>query len=289
MYMKIKSLSLRGALLLTLLIVVSVFTGIVAYAQLSGSERVYRFWNDGSKHHFYTIAPAERDHLIANDPNWSYEGPVYYAFPTIEPGSDPLYRFWSENFQGHFYTRNTDERDTLILDDPNWLYEGVAYYVVRSGAPVYRFWSDVFKSHFFTSSSIEKAQIESNDPNWIYEGIAYYSSEDAPIDAYCGSDHGQVLGAPPQNPLCSGGMIPSDETGSGPWQWTCLNTASEIVSICQAETQSSTQELYAVCGSGLNQCSIGIFIDAEDTTSTYEWGCIGSGGYDTFAECSLAR
>lgn len=40
---------------------------------------IYRFWSALFRGHFYTISVAERDSLIANDPNWVYEGLAWYV------------------------------------------------------------------------------------------------------------------------------------------------------------------------------------------------------------------
>lgn len=40
---------------------------------------VYRFWSDVYKGHFYTTSVAEKDNLIATNPNWRYEGIAFYV------------------------------------------------------------------------------------------------------------------------------------------------------------------------------------------------------------------
>lgn len=93
---------------------------------------VYRFWSNSYKHHFYTISETEKSNILANMPEWQYEGIVYYADLVVAwgPQSIPLYRFWSDTYKGHFYTTNSAEKNNIIANMPEWQYEGVAYYVL---------------------------------------------------------------------------------------------------------------------------------------------------------------
>jgi hypothetical protein len=140
-------------------------------------KSVYRFWSDKYNGHFYTASKEEKDNIINNDSNWTYEGVVYNVFNDYSPNVKPVYRFWSEKYKHHFYTISEGEKQTVIdnYDDDIWKYEGVAYYAYQGeeldSKPVYRFWSDNFKHHFYTTSDTEAK----NDPNWRYEGIAYYA------------------------------------------------------------------------------------------------------------------
>jgi hypothetical protein len=92
-------------------------------------DGVYRFYSSRFQTHFFTSNAAEKDHLIASDPNWHYEGLAYCADITQQSGEVPLYRFWSTKFGKHFFTANEAEKNHLIANDPNWSFEGVAYYV----------------------------------------------------------------------------------------------------------------------------------------------------------------
>jgi len=219
---------------------------ISSFASASGQSDVYRFWSSEYRHHFYTISSVERDAVIANDPNWAYEGVAYQAFPGIAVDTTPLFRFYSPVFRGHFYTTNASERDLIIGTDSNWDYEGISYYVKSEGNPVYRFYSDLFKGHFYTTSQTEKEDIETNDPNWRYEGVAFYTDSVA-------------------------------------------SAQNNIVAICEADTTANVNSVTALCGQTPNTCNAGTTVDGEDTPTAYIWGCIGSGGYDTFAECSIGK
>jgi hypothetical protein len=95
-----------------------------------GTSEVYRFYSPVFTSHFFTVSVAEKDHIIAADPNWTYEGVAYCAPTTQVPGSVPLYRFWSPVFGKHFYTASAAEAHQLDVNDPNWNSEGIAYYVL---------------------------------------------------------------------------------------------------------------------------------------------------------------
>ena len=101
-------------------------------AQCRG-DKVYRFWSDAFRGHFYTISSQERDYIIASYPDnvWRYEGEAYCAQRAAIAHTTPLFRFWSAAYSGHFYTISAAERDHVIAayDDRTWMYEGVGYHV----------------------------------------------------------------------------------------------------------------------------------------------------------------
>jgi len=149
------------------------------YGGAAGSVPVYRFWNAGSGHHFYTIRQDEKNSLISYDPGMNYEGIAWHAYPNQQPETVPVHRFFSDTLGYHFYTAGESEKDHLICCDPAWRYEGIAWYVYpapRSDAvPVYRFRGAIANGHFYTAGEAEKDHLICCDPNWIYEGIAYYA------------------------------------------------------------------------------------------------------------------
>ncbi len=153
------------------------FTSI-AQSDPAQNTKVYRFYSDNYRAHFYTNSQEERDLLIDTNPNWCYEGIAYYT-PTQKTDTKPLFRFYSPVYKSHFFTISSQEKDFLIQNDSNWNYEGIAYNVSTSSEgnlPLHRFYSPVFNAHFFTTSEQEKAQLINNDANWNYEGIAFYAT-----------------------------------------------------------------------------------------------------------------
>jgi len=99
---------------------------------------VYRFWSTALNGHFYTIDEEERNKLITQFPDvWTYEGPVFYAFPEgLQPGdTSPVYRFWSESLGHHFYTIDEAEKQKLVDNFPDiWALEGIAWYAYPPAA-----------------------------------------------------------------------------------------------------------------------------------------------------------
>jgi hypothetical protein len=143
---------------------------------------VYRFWSDTYLHHFYTISEEEKNYVITIWPEtWTYEGPVFYAYPSQVAGTLPVYRFWSDTFLGHFYTISETEKNYVIATWPDtWTYEGPVYYAypsqVAGTLPLYRFWSNTFLGHFYTISETEKNYVIATWPDmWTYEGPVYYT------------------------------------------------------------------------------------------------------------------
>lgn len=157
--------------------------GGVRWQTIPSNQRVYRFWSQLNKHHFYTASYDEALHVMLEYPNdeWNYEQSSY-TVPTACDGSTAVYRFWSDRFRSHFYTISAAERDhiTASYDQSTWKYEGEAFCAspsAQSGmVPVYRFWSETYRGHFYTSSDDEKQYVIDTYDNatWKYEGIAYY-------------------------------------------------------------------------------------------------------------------
>jgi hypothetical protein len=95
---------------------------------------VHRFWSpeDGGRSHFYTINEEEKDQIIRDWPwYWTYEGPVFAAFPEgLQPADAyPVYRFWYTAGVDHFYTMDEAEKQWLSENYADvWEYEGIAFY-----------------------------------------------------------------------------------------------------------------------------------------------------------------
>ena len=98
---------------------------------LTGAKPVYRFLNNATGAHLYTISETERD-ITNNLPSYSFEGIAYYGYETEQPGSTPLYRFYNPNLGVHFYTPSAVERDAILANLPDYQLEsedGIAFYV----------------------------------------------------------------------------------------------------------------------------------------------------------------
>ncbi len=113
-----------------------VYEGTAFRAQLASDDTcgegspVYRFYSPLYRSHFYTDSTAEKEHLVAADPAWSFEKVAFCAYHTPLPGLVPVHRFWSPRFGKHFFTANEVEKNHIVAGDRNWSYEGIAFYVV---------------------------------------------------------------------------------------------------------------------------------------------------------------
>ena len=99
---------------------------------VTGAQPVYRFFNNETGVHLYTIDEAERDSIQENLPNFAFEGISYYAYETQQEGTIPLYRFYNPEIGAHFYTPFAVERDNVIENLPEYRVEGeggIAFYV----------------------------------------------------------------------------------------------------------------------------------------------------------------
>ena len=90
---------------------------------------VYRFLNQDTGVHLYTISEAERD-ATQELSNFSFEGEAFFAYPTEEEGTIPIYRFFNTVTGAHFYTPSVAERDNVEANLPDFLSEGIAYYTL---------------------------------------------------------------------------------------------------------------------------------------------------------------
>ena len=90
---------------------------------------VYRFLNQDTGAHLYTISEAERDATQELD-DFSFEGEAFFAYPTEEEGTIPIYRFFNTVTGAHFYTPSTAERDNVEANLPDFISEDIAYYTL---------------------------------------------------------------------------------------------------------------------------------------------------------------
>ncbi len=137
---------------------------------------VYRFFNTLRGGHLYTSSEIERDYILQNLPEWSFEGPKFEVQEAMEPGTTAVYRFFNNITGIHFYTISEQERDE-VMQLPQWNYEGVKFYLYPAFAegtiPVYRFFNHARGGHLYTISEIERDAVMQL-PDWDYEGIAFY-------------------------------------------------------------------------------------------------------------------
>lgn len=99
---------------------------------LTGTSPVYRFFNNSTGIHLYTVDENERAFVEENLDNYVLEGTPYYGYDTQVEGTIPLYRFYNESLDAHFYTPSVEERD-FFIESPDYVPEGggdgIAFYV----------------------------------------------------------------------------------------------------------------------------------------------------------------
>ena len=104
------------------------YQGIDSLTGADNSLPVYRFLNQDTGVHLYTINETEKD-AVEELANFSFEGEVFDAYETEVDGSIPIYRFFNSTTGAHFYTPSATERDA-VLELPDYQSEGVAYYAL---------------------------------------------------------------------------------------------------------------------------------------------------------------
>lgn len=90
---------------------------------------VYRFLNEDTGVHLYTISVAERD-ATQELSNFSFEGEAFFAYEIEVENSIAIYRFFNPNTGAHFYTPSEVERNNLEANLPEFQSEGIAYYAL---------------------------------------------------------------------------------------------------------------------------------------------------------------
>ena len=105
----------------------------------AGAMPVYRFWNYLTGHHFFTLSEAEKDYVLreSTDPSFNPEtglwpfnyeavGFTAYGDPN-HPGAQAVFRFYSPTLNRHFFTADVAEANEIRLTGV-WNDEGVGYY-----------------------------------------------------------------------------------------------------------------------------------------------------------------
>ena len=162
-----------------------------------GPQTVWRFYSPAYKAHFFTIDENEKDNLIANNPNWKFEGVAFYVYPAPrawdewrekkQEDSEVLQQKLEEFFTGSDYNDSLDPFFEAYLEVPfdlflmNYLPDlMVAIYLdwfedSVVGVPVYRFYSQNYRHHFYTIDEDEKHNLITGNPNWDFEGAGFYA------------------------------------------------------------------------------------------------------------------
>ena len=151
---------------------------------LGSDEIMYRFYNPEFGIHLYTTDINERDYIVDQLDNYTFEGAVYKTEdPTGSVDSTDVYRF-NVAGGGYFYTADEVEKDYIVENLDNYSLESSSFAAAKeettSTVPVYRFYEPSIGTHFFTSNQVEANYVIGNLTNYNFEGIAYYVR---PIDS----------------------------------------------------------------------------------------------------------
>jgi|GEM_PF-4247553 len=104
---------------------------------ISGSdvEEVHRFFNTETGAHFYTTNEVERDSILENFEQYSYEDVKFYGYSSDAEGDDlpedamPVYRFFDPMEGTHIFTHSQTEMTEMSSNDM-FNDEGIAFYAM---------------------------------------------------------------------------------------------------------------------------------------------------------------
>lgn len=104
---------------------------------------VYRFFNNDTGVHFYTISDEEKDFVIENNEQFTFEGTGFHAWETeISPiNSSEVHRFYNPSTGSHFFAMS-EEADFVRENLPEFQYEGVAFNVFENEGES-GYWGDI--------------------------------------------------------------------------------------------------------------------------------------------------
>ena len=105
------------------------YAGIDPLTGIPEPSPVYRFLNEDTGVHLYTVSEQERD-VVEELDNYNFEGDVFFAHENQVDGSIPIFRFFNATTGAHFYTPSTVERDNVENNLPEFESEGIAYYAL---------------------------------------------------------------------------------------------------------------------------------------------------------------
>lgn len=94
------------------------------------AQPVFRFFNEASGGHFYTINEQEAENVRNNLEAFRDEGVGFFAFENAgaEPEATPVYRFFNEASGGHFFTPSAEEAEFVRNNLDAFRDEGIGFY-----------------------------------------------------------------------------------------------------------------------------------------------------------------
>ena len=103
---------------------------------IEAAKPVFSFFNQDTQAHLYTIELRERDYILDNLDNYSFEGTAYYAFADELEAIDtvPVYRLLNNQTGSHLFTSDRSEFDYVKDNLSHFAVEadnGIAFHVVE--------------------------------------------------------------------------------------------------------------------------------------------------------------
>ena len=93
------------------------------------ASAVYRFFDKVHGTEFLTDSTVERDSLLGNRPDLTYEpNDIFYEHIQPQAGDTAVYRFFDSIDGTHFYTDSAAERAQIIQTRPDLINEGIGFY-----------------------------------------------------------------------------------------------------------------------------------------------------------------
>lgn len=150
----------------------------ISISQSVGST-IFRFLDPDTGIHFYADSEAERDELLADEPDYVAED---LGYGTVDPSADSsteVFSFFNEDTGAYLYTVDENEREFIEENLDNYTQEDDSFSVFADeqadSIPIYRFLNTDTGAHFYTPSETERTAIEDTLPNYNSEGIAFYA------------------------------------------------------------------------------------------------------------------
>ena len=105
------------------------FQSVIPDQDKTDTVAIYRFFDTSNGNHFLTESAAERDTLLASQPNLVSEpASTLFEHANAKPGDLAVYRFFDQTSGAHFFTASADERATILSTRPDMTAEGIAFY-----------------------------------------------------------------------------------------------------------------------------------------------------------------
>ena len=144
------------------------------------TEGIYSFFREDLGVYFYTSEAQEKDNILENMPEFSFEGTPYSGISEPEAQQSdvlakPVYRFLNNSTGDHLFT--IDEREKEVVSTlSNYTPEDIAYYAHETEqegtVPLYRLYNLEMDTHIYTPSIDERDSLLETSSEYRLEGYA---------------------------------------------------------------------------------------------------------------------